>query len=84
VRVVLFGSAAGRRLRLVDVMIDRLTVLRAERANAADVLRRLQDNAAHGRDGAGGRQDPIDSLTHTIDRLDRAIAQWDAATLRIA
>ena len=62
-------------------MIDHLTVLRVERASAAEALRRVRGADC---DGALGRQDQIDKLARTIDRLDRAIAQWDVATLRIA
>lgn len=55
-------------------MIDRLTVLRAERANAADVLGDLRARHGGPANGPGGCQDRMETLMRRMTDLDRAIA----------
>jgi predicted secreted protein len=64
-------------------MINRLTVLRAERAAAAEVLGELQSRNHCETHGADRRRDHMDALSRTIAHLDRAIAEWGGVTERI-
>ena len=65
-------------------MIYRLNALRAERASAACTLQALGSSEAGQLFAAPDRENRIDTLMRTIDRLDNAIAQWDDPELRLA
>jgi hypothetical protein len=64
-------------------MLSRIDFLRAERANVARLLEAAQEAARLESDGGGAARKRMGMLEEILARMDRLIAEWEAAATRM-